>query len=55
MALSFRQISYFIATADAGKLSLAAANLNISQSAITSAIKSLKGGGHCQSKSSCAC
>lgn len=43
MALSFRQIRYFIATADAGKLSLAAANLNISQSAITSAIKSLEG------------
>jgi DNA-binding transcriptional LysR family regulator len=43
MALSFRQIRYFLATADAGKLSLAAANLNVSQSAITSAIKSLEG------------
>ncbi len=42
MALSFRQIRYFIASADAGKISLAAANLNVSQSAITSAIKSLE-------------
>ncbi len=41
--LSFRQISYFIATVDAGKLSLSAANLNVSQSAITSAIRSLEG------------
>ena len=40
---SFRQIRYYIATVDAGKLSLAAANLNVSQSAITSAIKSLEG------------
>jgi DNA-binding transcriptional LysR family regulator len=42
MALSFRQIRYFLATAEAGKVSLAAANLNISQSAITAAIKSLE-------------
>ena len=42
MALSFRQIRYFVATAEAGKISLAAANLNVSQSAITSAIKSLE-------------
>jgi DNA-binding transcriptional LysR family regulator len=42
MALSFRQVRYFIATADAGKVSLAAANLNVSQSAITAAIKTLE-------------
>lgn len=43
MALSFRQVRYFLATADAGKISLAAANLNVSQSAITAAIKALEG------------
>ena len=42
MSLSFRQIRYFIATADAGKVSLAAANLNVSQSAVTAAIKALE-------------
>jgi len=42
MAFSFRQIRYFIATADAGKVSLAAANLNVSQSAVTAAIKALE-------------
>ncbi len=42
MAFSFRQVRYFIATADAGKVSAAAANLNISQSAITTAVKSLE-------------
>ncbi len=42
MPLSFRQVRYFIATAEAGKLSLAAANLNVSQSAITAAIKALE-------------
>ena len=42
MALTFRQVRYFIAAADAGKVSLAAANLNVSQSAITSAIKGLE-------------
>lgn len=42
MALSFRQIRYFLATAEAGKISLAAANLSVSQSAITSTIKSLE-------------
>lgn len=40
--ISFRQIRYFIATADAGKVSLAAANLNVSQSAISAAIKGLE-------------
>lgn len=42
MALTFRQVRYFIATAEVGKVSLAAANLNVSQSAITSAIKALE-------------
>ena len=42
MPLTFRQVRYFIATAEVGKVSLAAANLNVSQSAITSAIKSLE-------------
>jgi len=42
MPLSFRQIRYFIATAESGKVSLAAANLNVSQSAVTSAIKALE-------------
>ena len=42
MALTFRQVRYFIATAELGKVSLAAVNLNVSQSAITSAIKALE-------------
>jgi len=42
MAFSFRQIRYFIATADDGKLSIAAAKLNVSQSAVTAAIKALE-------------
>ena len=42
MAFSFRQVRYFIAAADAGKVSSAAANLNVSQSAITASIKSLE-------------
>lgn len=42
MAFTFRQVRYFIATAEAGKVSLAAANLNVSQSGITSAIKALE-------------
>ncbi len=40
--ISFRQIRYFIAAADAGKVSLAAANLYVSQSAVSTAIKSLE-------------
>ena len=40
--ISFRQIRYFIGTADAGKISLAAANLNVSQSAVSAAIKGLE-------------
>lgn len=42
MPLSFRQIRYFIATAEAGQVSLAATNLAISQSAVTTAIKTLE-------------
>ena len=42
MTISFRQIRYFIATAEAGQVSQAAANLSVSQSAVTSAIRSLE-------------
>ena len=42
MAISFRQVRYFIAVADAGKISAAAANLNVSQSAVSAAIQSLE-------------
>jgi DNA-binding transcriptional LysR family regulator len=42
MAMSLRQIRYFIATAEAGKLSLAATQLGVSQSALTEAIKALE-------------
>jgi Bacterial regulatory helix-turn-helix protein, lysR family len=42
MSLSLRQINYFIATAEAGKLSLAASQLGVSQSAVTEAIKALE-------------
>lgn len=40
--VSIVKIRYFIATADAGKVSLAAGNLNVSQSAITAAVKGWK-------------
>src|SRR5262249_53129614 len=39
---SLRRIHYFIATAEAGKLSLAASQLGVSQSAVTEAIKALE-------------
>ncbi len=42
MALSIRQLKYFIATAEYGQVSQAAINQNISQSAITAAIKDLE-------------
>lgn len=42
MEPSLRQIRYFIAAADAGQLSRAAIEINVSQSAITAAIKSLE-------------
>src|SRR6478736_2381772 len=42
MALSIRQLNYFISTAEYGQVSQAAINQNISQSAITAAIKDLE-------------
>ena len=42
MNITLKQLDYFIATADSGQVSHAAVNLNISQSAVTAAIKSLE-------------
>lgn len=42
MEPSFRQIRYFIAAANSGQVSKAAMNINVSQSVITTAIKSLE-------------
>src|SRR5262245_16319468 len=42
MNLSFRQIAYFIAVAEAGSVSGGAAAMGISQSAITEALKALE-------------
>jgi DNA-binding transcriptional LysR family regulator len=42
MALSIKQVRYFIAAADAGQVSQAAIELNVSQSAVTAAIKQLE-------------
>ena len=42
MTLSLKQVRYFIATADAGQVSQAAIELNVSQSAVTAAIKQLE-------------
>lgn len=42
MVLSIRQVRYFIATADTGQVSQAAIALNVSQSAVTTAIKQLE-------------
>lgn len=42
MALSIKQVRYFIATADAGRVSQAAIELNVSQSAVTAAIQQLE-------------
>jgi DNA-binding transcriptional LysR family regulator len=42
MSFSLKQIQYFLATAEAGQLSQAAIDLNVSQSAITTAVKSLE-------------
>lgn len=42
MSLSIRQLKYFVATAELGQVSQAAIQLNISQSAVTTAIKDLE-------------
>ncbi|MFH7423140.1 LysR family transcriptional regulator, partial [Pseudomonas syringae pv. tagetis] len=42
MSLSLRQVRYFVATAEIGQISQAAMHLNISQSAVTTAIKELE-------------
>lgn len=42
MSLTLRQIRYFVATAEHGRVSQAAAELSISQSAVTTAIKDLE-------------
>ena len=42
MALTFRQVRHFIATAEAGQVSGAAAGLNVTQSAVTASIKALE-------------
>lgn len=43
MSISLRQIRYFIATAETGKVSQSALSLGVSQSAVTEAIKALEG------------
>lgn len=42
MPLSLKQVRYFIATADSGQVSQAAIEVNVSQSAVTAAIKQLE-------------
>lgn len=42
MSLSLRQLRYFVATAGAGQVSRAAVELNVSQSAVTGAIKQIE-------------
>jgi DNA-binding transcriptional LysR family regulator len=42
MPITLKQLDYFIATAESGQVSHAAVELNISQSAVTAAIKSLE-------------
>ncbi|MBJ7553837.1 LysR family transcriptional regulator [Marinomonas spartinae] len=42
MALTIRQLRYFVATAEIGQVSQAAIHLNISQSAVTTAIRDLE-------------
>ncbi len=42
MAITFRQVRYFIAAANSGKLSQAAANLNVTQSTVSTAINNLE-------------
>jgi DNA-binding transcriptional LysR family regulator len=42
MAFTLRQVKYFVATAELGQVSQAAAQLAISQSAVTTAIRDLE-------------
>ena len=42
MSLSLRQFRYFVATAEAGQVSQAAASLNVSQSTVTAALQKLE-------------
>jgi len=42
LSLSLRQIRYFIAAADSGQISQAAMDINVSQSAVTAAVKELE-------------
>jgi DNA-binding transcriptional LysR family regulator len=42
MALTFRQVRHFIATAETGRVSAAAAGLNVTQSAVTASLKALE-------------
>ena len=42
MALTIRQVRHFIATAETGRVSAAAAGLNVTQSAVTASIKALE-------------
>lgn len=44
MAFSLKQIRYFVAAAETGQVSQAAVDLNVSQSAVTAAIKQLEAG-----------
>jgi len=42
MALTFHQVRRFIATAETGRVSAAAAGLNVTQSAVTASLKALE-------------
>src|SRR5882757_9203292 len=42
MGLTFRQVRHFIATAETGRVSAAAAGLNVTQSAVTASLKALE-------------
>ena len=42
MSISLKQIRYFVAAAESGRISRAAVELNVSQSAVTTAIQQLE-------------
>src|SRR5258708_35727722 len=42
MALTFGKVAHFIATAEAGQVSAAAAGLNVTQSAVTASLQALE-------------